>query len=89
MEAIICCYAIGISMGRAIAALIVYELRAAAGESSGGNGLRLAHRAEQQTAEEARLIARRRDLDATAERLGRLETYGASGTRRRALRPAE
>ncbi len=62
---------------------------AAAGESSGGNGLRLAHRAEQQTADEARLIARRRDLDTTAERLGRLETYRTSGSRRRALRPAE
>ena len=63
------CNAAGISMGRAIVALIDRELASVFGDS-GGEALELAHRAEEELARrEAEVAARERDLKAVKERL--------------------
>ena len=64
------CVATGISMGRAIMALIERELVSSFGESTGGGLPVLAERAEEQlAAREAQLAVRERAVEASEERL--------------------
>lgn len=66
------CAVAGVSMGRAIMALIDWELGSAFGESTGVDVPLLASRAEEQlAAQEAQVGARERDLEAAEERLRR------------------
>lgn len=66
------CDAAGISMGRAIVALIEHELMGAFGEPTGDQTLVFAGLAEEQlAAREAQIATRERGLDAAEERLRR------------------
>jgi hypothetical protein len=77
------CDAAGISMGRAIMALIDHELVRVFGESAGDEAPLVAGRAEERLAlREAQVDARERDLDQRDERLGKKEAHLAAWQRR-------
>lgn len=64
------CQALGLTMGKAVAALIVRELQTAIGDPADGDAATFAGRREEELAvRESQVIDRERDLGATEDRL--------------------